>query len=519
MTFCHFVDVPRIPRQQHFLVFAPLPRCPRCLAFPRDSARAPGLFVCSLALLAVALLPLAVLAQSETNGVPLLPLGAADAAVSAPAPSPTVPDESTPPESTEVPFSLPQSPATVSPTAPATFTQGEPTPPERWWIMRELQGTWLGAFLDENRLSLSGWTEASYTGSTSRGSNLPVTFNDRANTFLLQQQWFRLDRPLVTTGTTEPSFGYHLDVLVGSDYRWTLMRGLFNSQLDNSTGAQNLYGVDPLQFYANVYFPRLFRGTEIRVGRTYNPWGYESLEAVSTPMLSRSYAFFNTPFTLMGVGAYTTFSSEWSGVFILANDNDTFLVPEQEARMFGKLIYASANKHDNVQLGWTLGRGKFNAGAPFNPATVALAQEPAGHNNFNAIDVVYTHVFNPVFTYVNESMFAWQTNVPANVSGGIVRSDSNSPSTAHWASSCHYFRFTLTERLGSILRVETFDDFNGQRTGFPGLYTAVTGGLQFHLGKDILIRPELRYDYNGQSRPFEGQHGQFLAASDLIVRW
>jgi len=397
---------------------------------------------------------------------------------------------------------LPPPPA-PAPAAAAPVTVLAPV--ERWYIMRELQGTWLGALFDDNRFSLSGWTEASFTGSTDRVSNLPVAFNDRANTFLLQQQWFRLDRSVVTTGTTEPSWGYRLDVAVGSDYRWMLMRGLFNSQLDNSTGAQNLYGVDPVEFYVNAYFPTLFRGTEIRVGRTYNPWGYESLEAISTPLLSRSYAFFNTPFTLMGVGANITFTPEWSGIFILANGNDTYLVPYQETRMFGKITWNAPNQRDNVQLGWTLGRGKFNTGAPFDPATIALAQEPAGHNNFNAFDIVYTHIFSSVFTYVNETMYAWQTGVPANVRGGIVRSGPDlTAGTAHWASSVQYLRFTLTPRLSSIVRFETFDDFNGQRTGFPGLYVTPTAGIQFRLRKGIIIRPELRYDYNVQSRPFEG---------------
>jgi hypothetical protein len=325
---------------------------------------------------------------------------------------------------------------------------------------------------------------------------------------------------VVTTGTTAPSWGYRLDVLVGSDYRWTLMRGLFNSQLDNSTGAQNLYGVDPVEFYINAYFPTIFRGTEIRVGRTYDPCGYESLEALSTPLLSRSYAFFNTPFTIMGVGANITFTPEWSGIFILANGNDTYLVPYQEARMFGKITWNAPNQRDNLQLGWSLGRGKFNTGAPFDPATIALAQEPAGHNNFNDFDIVYTHIFSSVFTYVNETMYAWQTGVPANVRGGIVRSGPDlTAGTAHWASSVHYLRFTLTPRLSSILRFETFDDFNGQRTGFPGLYVAPTAGIQFRLRKGIIIRPELRYDYNVQSRPFEGKHDLLTAASDLIIRW
>jgi hypothetical protein len=48
--------------------------------------------------------------------------------------------------------------------------------------MRELQGTGLGALLDDDRLSVSGWTDGSYTASTARHSNFPVAYNDRANT-------------------------------------------------------------------------------------------------------------------------------------------------------------------------------------------------------------------------------------------------------------------------------------------------------------------------------------------------
>jgi hypothetical protein len=418
-----------------------------------------------------------------------------------------------------------QAPLLPPPTPPAApaATSSAPSPrPDRWFVMRELQGTWVGALLDDSRTSVTGWTDASYTASTDRVSNLPVTFNDRANTFLLQQFWIRVDRSVVPSGTLEPTFGYHLDVLVGSDYRWTLIRGLFNAQLDNSTGAQNLYGVDPIQFYGNAYVPTLFRGTEFRVGRVFNPWGYESLEALSTPLMSRSYAFFNTPFTFMGAEAITTLTPSWSTVVMLTNGNDVFLVPYQEGRFVGKLAYAAPDQRNTLQLGCSLGRGRFNAGAPFTPATVGLAQEPAGRNNFNAFDMVFTHVFNPAFTYVNETMYGWQTAVPVDsptIFGGIVRPGSNSPGTAHWASSCHYLRATLSPRLGAILRFETFDDIDGQRTGFRGLYTAVTGGVQFRPRPWLLIRPEIRYDYNGESTPFEGKHGLLTAGSDVLVRW
>jgi hypothetical protein len=49
------------------------------------------------------------------------------------------------------------------------------------------------------------------------------------------------------------------------------------------------------------------------------------------------------------------------------------------------------------------------------------------------------------------------------------------------------------------------------------LPTAVTAGLSYKPKSSIIFRPEIRYDYNGESRPFEGRHGLFTA--DLIVRW
>jgi hypothetical protein len=36
--------------------------------------------------------------------------------------------------------------------------------------------------------------------------------------------------------------------------------------------------------------------------------------------------------------------------------------------------------------------------------------------------------------------------------------------------------------------------------------------------KGIIVRPELRYDFNEESRPFENKHGLFTAASDVILR-
>ena len=126
----------------------------------------------------------------------------------------------------------PPTPAPPPPPAPAT-----PTPPDRWILMKSLQGTWRGALLDSERMQVTGWADVSFTASSATHSNLPMGFNDRANDFLLQQNWFRFERAVVTAGTTEPTFGFRCDtILPGSDYFFTLARGIFNDQLTADHG-------------------------------------------------------------------------------------------------------------------------------------------------------------------------------------------------------------------------------------------------------------------------------------------
>src|SRR5262249_35186470 len=119
-----------------------------------------------------------------------------------------------------------ESPSAVEtpPEAPAPATP-PPPPPDRWLLMKGLQGTWQGWLLDGNRLQISGWTDMSFTASSDRTSNLPMGFNYRANDFLLQQNWLRIERTVVTSGTSDPTFGFRSDtILPGSDYLFTLPR-------------------------------------------------------------------------------------------------------------------------------------------------------------------------------------------------------------------------------------------------------------------------------------------------------
>jgi hypothetical protein len=398
--------------------------------------------------------------------------------------------------------------------SPAKTTQPSPAP-DRWLLMRELQGTWMGAGLDDNRMFATGWLQLSYTGSTAAVSNQPMTWNDRANEFLVQQAWVRLGQGVVTARTTEPSVGFQIDVLAGSDYRFTLPRGLFNCQLVNSTGASNLYGVDLIQHYVSLYIPTLFQGVEFRLGRCFCPvTPAESLEGISCPLLSRSYTFNFDPFTHCSLGAYVTLSPPWFCMLMLANGNDVYYGdPSEELRFVGSLKWTQSGGRNVIQADTTVGRGKFVTAFPFLSATVgATSTEPLGRNNSNVFDGLWTHTFNAALTSSLGVLFGYQTNAV-----GIARP--NGYGTATWASITQYFTYTLTPQWSTVVRGEAFDDFQGQRTGFTGVYLALTGALVFKPRKDVQIRQELRYDYNPESAAFEGKHQLFTAATDLIVRW
>jgi hypothetical protein len=424
-------------------------------------------------------------APSEAAMLSYLLLGTVLASGQAPPP----PDQAPPaPVEVTAPVLPPPPPPSAPPTRPAP-----PAPAERWPLMRELQGTAPGALLDDNRLRLYGWTDMSFTGSTDRHDQLPMGFNYRANDFLLQQNWLRFDRPVVTSGTTEPTFGFRSDtILPGSDYRFTLARGIFNGQLTADNGRPATYGIDPIQFYGEAYFPTVARGLDVKVGRIFCQYGVEANDAVSNALASHAYTFIYDPFTHTGVMATTKLTDAWSVQAGVMLGSDIFIDPADVLTGMGSVKWAPPDGRDSVLFSVIVGPGRFNAGRNFN--------------NPEVFDLVYTHQFSTRLSYNFESLYGFQTRVP-------------DIGFANWLGVLNYLTYTFTPRTSGTVRLEFFDDAQGQRTGFEGLYTALTAGVTFKPRPAVIFRPELRYDYNGESRPFENKHGVFTATADVILRW
>src|SRR5262249_13386638 len=156
------------------------------------------------------------------------------------------------------------------------------------------------------------WTNFSYTASSDVHEQLPMGFNYKANQFLLQTNWIRLDLPVNPSAAT-PTFGFRSDtILPGSDYRFLAVRGLLDSQLTAAHGPPATYGIDPIQFYGEAYSPQVARGLDVKIGRFFAVDGAENNDAISNVLGSRSYCYIYDPFTHTGVQATLKLSNVWT---------------------------------------------------------------------------------------------------------------------------------------------------------------------------------------------------------------
>lgn len=402
------------------------------------------------------------------------------------------PNTGGPQQSVPAPVVVPVPSAGQPPAQPPSVSQAIKLP-DRWPLMRTIQGSWLGAGLEDERVQAYGWTQGNFTASTDRDSNLPYGMNYKANQFLLEQNWLRIDRSVVTTGTSDPSFGFRSDwILPGSDYFFTLPRGLFDGQLTANNGQPNLYGIDPVQFYAEAYFPTIAQGMDVKVGRFFSQFGVEQISAPDNALVSHSYAFIYDPFTQTGLLTTTKLNSAVSVQAGLVLGNDNFSGPTLNPTFIGSVKWVSSDQRNSLLFNIIADNGRFDRKNNFH--------------NPEILDLVGTHKITTNLLYSFEGLYGFTDNVP-------------DIGFANWFSVVNYLTWNVTERINAATRLEFFDDLQGQRTGFAGLYTALAGMMAYRPVKWLQLRQELRYDYHSETAPFEGKHGLFTATSDFLLRW
>jgi hypothetical protein len=358
--------------------------------------------------------------------------------------------------------------------------------------MGSVQGSWLGALLNDNRVSVSGWADNTFTASTDRRDQLPLGFNYLANQGLLQQNWLRVERAIDDKATT-PTWGFRSDnILPGADYRFTLARGLFDGQLTSNNGRPEIYGIDPVQFYGELYLPQVGRGLDLKLGRFFAQFGVESIDTTQNALSSHAYNFIYNPFTHTGLLATQKLSDAWSVQNGLVTGSDVFIDPAANPTYIGSVRWAPPSGRSSVLFAVILGKGRYDAGETFS--------------NPQVFDLVVTHKFSDRLTYTLDALYSFQTGFPGV---GFVN---------NWGV-VQYLTYQFAPALSGTSRLEFFDDPQGYKTGFRGLYTAATAGVTYKPTPWLWLRPEVRFDHNADSRPFEGKPDLFTATMSAVVRW
>ena len=179
-------------------------------------------------------------------------------------------------------------------------------------------------------LVIGGWTTQSFTwnpynpsnGPNFQGRNAtrfngPVTWTDQANQYQLNQQYLYFDRP-TNTGGDGWDLGGRVDLLYGTDYRFTTEAGLENK----INSPNNPYmGLAIPQFYGEVAYNNL----KVKLGHFYSPVGYFVVPTINNFFNTLPYTFqYGEPFTHSGFLATWTANEHWTLGGGLINGWDNF---------------------------------------------------------------------------------------------------------------------------------------------------------------------------------------------------
>lgn len=266
----------------------------------------------------------------------------------------------------------------------------------------------------------------------------------------------------------------------------------FDTRRAPDTGEPITRGVDPAQFYAEQYFPRVGRGLDVKAGRFVFQFGADSADAPLSGFVSRAHNFIYGPLPHTGLLTTLRLTDAWSLQEGVVTDTDLFVAPTTDLTYFGSIKFAPPTGRNIVLVAYILGNGRFDQFEwPHDP---------------KVFDLTFRHKFSGRLDYTIDALYGFTTSVPDT---GFV----------NWWASVQYLSCILTPRVTAVGRLEFFDDVQGEFTGIEGLSIVPTVGLNVRPNRFVLIRPEFRLDYNTESRPYDGKHGVASTALGVVARW
>jgi hypothetical protein len=378
-----------------------------------------------------------------------------------------------------------------------------------------LEKALFGDKLAKDNIHVYGWLNPSFNLSTSKKSNSPMIYDLVPNHIELDQAVIVAEKMPDTVQTSHVDWGFRSVNLYGTDYRYTIMKGVLSTQLLKKN---ELYGYDPVELYGILYLPKLFQGTVIRVGRYISP---PDIEAQLTPdnyMFTHSMMFSIDPYTFMGVNAMFRLSKQWEVMAQVDAGNDMAVWSDSASPNFGLMArWASLDGKDGLWGGInSLGKGKVKD----------------EHDDLQQVVFSWGHKFNEKYHMMTEAYYMWEydANLGGTAIDGPLRPFGSGggpgpvlPGKSDATGIVNYFQVLLGKKDYLSIRNDYLNDPRGYRIGFRTAYTSHTLGYVHYFNPYITFRPEIRYDHawaNGVT-PFDNgtKRDQWSLSADVVFRF
>ncbi|MGH7707271.1 MAG: outer membrane beta-barrel protein [Vulcanimicrobiaceae bacterium] len=244
-------------------------------------------------------------------------------------------------------------------------------------------------------------------------------------------------------------------------------------------GMPNAANFNIMQAYANYTLGKL----TLAGGKYVTLAGAESIRSIDDVNFSRSILFgYAVPFTHTGIRFTYAASSALSFVAGVNNGWDDFRDTNAQKTFEGAILYTPS--------------AKFNLTAQGYSGVEQISNFPVSGSGGNRalIDIVATYKPADPTTLVLNIDAASQANAPLlNGAGTPVGTGS-----ASWGGVAGYLTQQFSPKISGTLRLETFGDNGGYRTGFDQHWREGTVTLAYAPTAPLLFRGELRADNSNQ---------------------
>ncbi|TVS18897.1 MAG: porin [Planctomycetaceae bacterium] len=367
--------------------------------------------------------------------------------------------------------------------------------------------------------TIGGWISQGFTwnpASPRDRYNGPVSFNDRANEYQLNQLYLFIDRPAYFDAG-HFGLGFRADMVFGTDAFQFQSYG-FDDQIV-SGNFSTFYKLAFPQLYLEAALP-FAPDASVKFGKWYSPLGYESGLAAEDFFYSYPLAFNITPFTHTGILLDFPLNDQITTEIGLHRGMDVW---EGDSSFWGYSCGITWTSQDErTSIAFVMGSGPVSDSedTPENAGDVGGSSAPKPRNQLLGIGGWLEYQWTERLRYAfNFDVLQMEDR----------RNDQ--PFTEAYAFTQSVF-YDWSDRVTAGARFELArDDDGGFIYGFradnpaaAGTYTNLTLGLNVRCGRRAILRPEVRWDWQNRDdssalpafRDGRSNH-QFLFATDLVV--